>query len=123
MSIACEPRREAALRAFDGLQGNPAFGCHLAAMGPYGLADKWVGVMRTTTETINVAQDATPEFGDAKIVRKMFSLSRAHLYRLSADGKIQSACLRQRGNLRGRRLWYLPSVRDYLFANMEGSSE
>ena len=79
--------------------------------------------MRTTTETITIAQDAAPEFGDAKIVRKMFSLSRAHLYRLSADGKIKSSCLRQRGKMRGRRLWYLPSVRDYLLANMEGSSK
>jgi hypothetical protein len=73
-----------------------------------------------TTETINIAHDATPEFGDSKVARQMFSLSRAHLYRLHAEGKIKSSCLRQRGKLRGRRLWYLPSLRAYLHANMEG---
>lgn len=72
-----------------------------------------------TTETISIAHDASPEFGDSKVARKMFSLSRAHLYRLDAEGHIKSVCLRQRGKTRGRRLWYLPSVREYLVANME----
>lgn len=72
-----------------------------------------------TTEKITVAHDGVPEFGDSKVVRKIYSLSRAHIYRLSAEGKIKSSCLRQRGASRGRRLWYLPSIRDYLFANME----
>jgi hypothetical protein len=73
-----------------------------------------------TTETITIANDAAPEFGDSKVVRKMFSLSRAHLYRLGAEGKIKSSVLRQRGRTRGRRLWFIPSLRDYLHANMEG---
>lgn len=74
------------------------------------------------TETIKIANDATPEFGDSRVARQMFSLSRAHLYRLHAEGKIRSSCLRQRGKLRGRRLWYLPSVRAYLHANMEDAA-
>lgn len=74
----------------------------------------------STTSNITIANDAAPEFGDSKIVRKMFSLSRAHLYRLGAEGKIKSCVLRQRGCTRGRRLWYLPSVRSYLHSNMEG---
>jgi hypothetical protein len=72
-----------------------------------------------TTETITIAHDAAPEFGDSKVAKKMYCLSRAHLYRLGAEGKIKSACLRQRGSTRGRRLWYLPSIREYLLANME----
>jgi hypothetical protein len=73
-----------------------------------------------TQETISIANDAAPEFGDSKVVRKQFSLSRAHLYRLLAEGHIKSSCLRQRGKMRGRRLWYLPSLREYLHSNMEG---
>lgn len=76
-----------------------------------------------TTEPANIASDAAPEFGDSKVVRKMFSLSRAHLYRLGAEGRIKSSVLRQRGCLRGRRLWYLPSIRAYLMANMEGGAK
>ena len=72
----------------------------------------------STTETITIANHAAPEFGDSKVTRQIFSLSRAHLYRLGAEGKIKSCVLRQRGCTRGRRLWYLPSVREYLFANM-----
>lgn len=76
-----------------------------------------------TTETLTIAHDAAVEFGDSKLVRKMFCLSRAHLYRLARAGKIKSSCLRQRGAIRGRRLWYLPSVREYLVSNMEGGAE
>jgi hypothetical protein len=75
-----------------------------------------------TTQTITIAHDASPEFGDSKVVRRMFSLSRAHLYRLGAEGKIKSSVLRQRGRTRGRRLWFIPSVREYLFENMEGAT-
>jgi hypothetical protein len=72
-----------------------------------------------TTKTITIATDAAPEFGDSKVVRKMFSISRGHLYRLGAEGKIKSSVLRQRGSMRGRRLWFIPSVREYLLENME----
>jgi hypothetical protein len=79
--------------------------------------------MTHTTDTITVAKSAEPEFGDAKITRQIYSLSRAHLYRLSAKGLIKSCSLREPGKARGRRLWYLPSVRAHLFANMEGGSK
>ena len=72
-----------------------------------------------TTETVTITHDAAPEFGDSKLVRKIFSLSRAHLYRLAAEGKIKSSVLRQRGRTRGRRLWFIPSVREHLLENME----
>ncbi len=41
-------------------------------------------------------------------------LSRPHIYNLIAAGLIRSACLRQPGAIRGRRLVYLPSVLAYL---------
>jgi hypothetical protein len=82
------------------------------------------GVMNThTTKPVSIAHDAVPEFADSKTVRKMFGLSRSHAYRLSAEGKIKSSVLRQRGSLRGRRLWHVQSIRGYLLANMEGSPE
>jgi hypothetical protein len=75
-----------------------------------------------TIDKITVTTDAEPEFGDSKVVKKMFGLSRAHCYRLSAEGKIRSASLRERGKTRGRRLWFLPSIRAFLIANMEGGA-
>ena len=41
-------------------------------------------------------------------------LSRPHFYQLIAEGKIRSACIRQPGAVRGRRLVYLPSVFEFL---------
>jgi hypothetical protein len=77
-------------------------------------------ILTTNSPTITTGIDGA-EFGDFKTVRRLFNLSRGHLYRLGAEGKIKSSVLRQRGALRGRRLWYLPSIRDYLFANMESN--
>lgn len=41
-------------------------------------------------------------------------LSRPHIYNLVNDGIVRSACLRQPGAIRGRRLIYLPSLLAYL---------
>lgn len=41
-------------------------------------------------------------------------LSRPHIYNLISLGLIRSACLRQPGAVRGRRLIYLPSLLAYL---------
>lgn len=62
---------------------------------------------------------ANPEFCDAKLARRIFGFSRAHLYNLTAEGKIRSACIRRPGAFRGRRLWCCQSIRDFLRANME----
>ena len=62
---------------------------------------------------------AGPEFCDAKLARRIFGFSRAHLYNLTAEGKIRSACIRRPGAFRGRRLWCCQSIREFLRANME----
>lgn len=41
-------------------------------------------------------------------------LSRPHFYQLIDEGKIRSACIRQPGAIRGRRLVFLPSVLEFL---------
>jgi len=47
----------------------------------------------------------------------MFGLSRAYLYQLLHQGLIKSANIRRPGNIKGRRLWYIPSIRLYLENN------
>jgi predicted site-specific integrase-resolvase len=51
-----------------------------------------------------------PEWGDSKVVNQHFGISRSVLYRLFAEGKIKSTSLRERGKLRGKRLFSLDSV-------------
>ena len=60
-----------------------------------------------------------PEFAGHAKIRDLFDLSRTHLHRLSTTGKIRSVCLRERGKLRGRRLYDVESIRVLLLANME----
>ena len=50
-------------------------------------------------------------------------LSRPHIYNLINDGLIRSACLRQPGAIRGRRLIYLPSLLAYLDRMADAEAE
>jgi hypothetical protein len=54
------------------------------------------------------------EFGDARMARETFGISRSLLYELEASGLIRSVSLRRRGRLRGKRLWDFDSIRAYL---------
>lgn len=76
------------------------------------------GIFTTTTPAI-AEGNLNPEFAGHAKIRDLFDLSRTHLHRLSTSGKIRSVCLRQRGKARGRRLYDVQSVRDYLTANFE----
>jgi hypothetical protein len=57
---------------------------------------------------------SVPEFVDHKGLRAMFGLSRAHGYLLASEGKIRSVCIRRPGAIRGRRLFCVQSIRDFL---------
>ena len=66
---------------------------------------------------------AQPEFADWKGVNALYGFSRSHLYVLLAQGKIRSACIRREGASRGRRLYHLGSIREFLSKNMEAGEE
>lgn len=81
-----------------------------------------VGSQAVTSEPVNVAQaNATqdPEFLDADGLRARFGIKRSLAYALLADGAIRGVSLRRRGQLRGKRLWAVDSVRSYLNSQME----
>ena len=78
-----------------------------------------MGGTMTTTPPAIAEGNLYPEFAGHAKMRELFDLSRTHLYRLSSEGKIRSVSLRERGKTRGRRLYDVQSVRDYLAANME----
>lgn len=78
-----------------------------------------MGGILTTTPPVIAEGHLNPEFAGHAKIRELFDLSRTHLFRLSAEGRIRSVSLRQYGKVRGRRLYDVQSVRDYLTANME----
>jgi hypothetical protein len=54
------------------------------------------------------------EYAGHAEIRRIFGISRAHLYRLAAEGLVRSASLKKRHATRGRRLWHVPSIRALL---------
>jgi hypothetical protein len=80
-----------------------------------------------TDRTTNVPVHATPayvagqdpEFLDACGVHARFSIRRSLLYELHNGGHIKSASLRRRGQSRGKRLFSVDSIRQFLREQME----
>jgi hypothetical protein len=77
----------------------------------------------TTKKIVPSEANLDPEFAGFAKIRELFDLSRTHLHRLSTEGLIRSVSLRQRGKSRGRRLYDVQSVRDYLTSNLETELE
>lgn len=59
-------------------------------------------------------QEFIPQYADSKGLARLTGISRSHAYRLAAEGKIESACIKSPGGIRGKRLWYIPSVLRFL---------
>jgi hypothetical protein len=72
-----------------------------------------------TIEPIMAARPLTPEFLDASGVEEYFGIRRSLLFRLLAENKIRGVSIRQRGRLRGKRLFCVSSIRDLLNANVD----
>ena len=82
---------------------------------------KSVGGQQTETTTAPVATPAyvagqDPEFLDALGVEARFSIRRSLLYELHKRGHVKSVSLRRRGQLRGKRLFSVDSLRKFLAA-------
>lgn len=57
---------------------------------------------------------ARPEWADAKKTTQLFGVGKSTLYRLADAGKIRTSSLRERGKLRGKRLFNCDSVAAYI---------
>jgi len=67
--------------------------------------------------TASAANDA--EFVDCPGLQARFGIKRSLAYALLADGAIRGVSLRRRGQLRGKRLFDVASVRAYLASEMQ----
>jgi hypothetical protein len=72
-----------------------------------------------TYSPIEPGQFLTPEFLDVQGVRVYFGLKQSFLYRLLAENKIRAVCIRQRGKVRGRRLFDVASIRSFLNSQVD----
>ncbi|MCC6356602.1 MAG: hypothetical protein IT577_22165 [Verrucomicrobiae bacterium] len=67
--------------------------------------------------------DIGPEFVDHQGLTRMFAIRRSHAYLLVAQGAIRSVCIRKPGAVKGRRLFDVQSVRDFLARQMKGGAQ
>ncbi len=77
-----------------------------------------------TTAPVGVAQASAtqdPEFLDAVGLEARFGIKRSLAYVLLGDGEIKGVSLRRHGQLRGKRLFDVSSVRAFLNSKMEGA--
>lgn len=67
-------------------------------------------------------QHIEPEFVDCKGLEAGWGIKRSLAYQLLADGKIKGVSLRRRNQIRGKRLFSVDSVRQFLREQMEAGS-
>jgi hypothetical protein len=69
-----------------------------------------------TIVPVAISDGASPEFVDVEGLRQRFGIRRSLAYALLKDGVIRGVSLRRRGQVRGKRLFDVQSVREYLKA-------
>lgn len=62
------------------------------------------------------ATNIRPEWGDTKAAKATFGICRTTLLRLAAEGKIKTCSLKERGKLRGKRLFSFDSIAAFIEA-------
>jgi Helix-turn-helix domain len=72
-----------------------------------------------TIASVESGRFSSPEFLDVDQVRSYFGLKQSLLYRLLAENKIRGVSIRQRGKTRGRRLFDVESIRQYLNSQVD----
>ena len=72
------------------------------------------GTATLTIAPVAVSCGADPEFVDCAGLRERFGIKRSLAYLLVEDGAIKSVSLRRRGALKGKRLFDVSSVREFL---------
>jgi hypothetical protein len=75
-----------------------------------------------TIARVAVSCGADPEFVDVVGLRERFGIKRSLAYKLLKDGAIRGVSLRRKGQVRGKRLFDVASVRDFLRGNMEAEN-
>ena len=76
-----------------------------------------------TIEPLTAASLTNPEFLDAEGVEKHFGIRRSLLFRLLAENRIRGVSIRQKGRLRGKRLFDCSSIRKFLLSNVDREPE
>jgi hypothetical protein len=81
------------------------------------------GNARTSIAPVAASPVHDAEFVDAPGLQARFGIKRSLAYVLLADGLISGVSLRRRGQVRGKRLFDVASVRAYLNSQMQEAGQ
>jgi len=70
-------------------------------------------------QKLSDAQCFVPKYTDSEGLTKLTGLTRTHAYFLFSEGKIKSVSIRRPGSTRGKRLWHVASVLEFLDSLLE----
>ena len=76
-----------------------------------------------TTAPIQASSAIDAEFCDSPGAKSRFGLGRSYLYELEKARLIRGCSLRKPGQLKGKKLWDVASIRNYLARQMEGGAK
>ena len=85
---------------------------------PKSTIDNAAGGPAHTTAPVQASPANDAEFVDAPGLQARFGIKRSLAYTLMAEGAIKGVSLRRRGQLKGKRLFVVESVRAYLLKQM-----
>jgi len=69
------------------------------------------------------APQLLPEWIDARRANHLFTICKSTLYRLADEGKLRTSSLRERGKLRGKRLFSTVSLQNLIESRASGGEE
>ena len=72
---------------------------------------------RTTTDPNNSLR---PEWCDARRIAQIYGICKSTLYRLADEGRIRTSSLRERGKVRGKRLFSTDSIAAFIESRATG---
>jgi hypothetical protein len=78
---------------------------------------------RTTAEPTLATVDVEPEFVDSHGLQAIFGIKRTLAYDLLSTGHIRSVSLRRPGHTRGKRLFLVKSVREFLNGQLQATEK
>jgi hypothetical protein len=83
------------------------------------MSPSFSGTREFTEAPVEPGRFSSPEFLDIDGVRGYFGLKQSLTYRLLAEDKIRAVSIRQRGKTRGRRLFDVQSIRQFLNSQVD----
>lgn len=80
-------------------------------------------LVRPVRQEAQPSAETRPEWADARGIHHRFGIAKSTLYRLASEGKIRAVSLKERGKLRGKKLYSCDSIAAFIESMEKGGGE